>query len=157
MSKTEQKPTRNNASPYKQSKFNMDYTMFPSFKNILATVKSQERDSDSSIDCGSPIDAEKQVHTQLNDSQNKESPTIPLNYFSNNDINNDDTPTPSYVGLPAIKSFNRKYSMCNKASCSESHHSATFAYLRACETTRRAPRMNGIVKLRGPTTDMNLK
>ncbi len=142
-------------SPYKPSSFKLDLASVQSFKSPLATINSRKNESTSSIDCETPLDANE---SPTHDNCRSELTFNPVNCHSTRDnYKMLGEQTPSYVGLPAIKTFNNKYKVCNKASFSEENHSSTFAYLRACETTRRPPRLNGIAKIRGVSTDLNIK
>ena len=140
-------------SPFKPSTFKLDLSAVPNFKNILDCVRAKTNESTSSIDCDSPTD----MNTLTKDCRSEMSfhPT----YFptASPETKFVGGQTPSYVGLPAIKMFNNKFMVSNKAAFTEETHSATFAYLRACETSRRPPRLNGIAKVRGVSTDINLK
>ena len=141
-----------NKSPFRPSTFKLNLAAAPSYSNILQTIKAKANESHSSISSDSPTDAN--ANTNNCTSELSFHPTI---FPSSPDTKLMGEQTPSYVGFPAIKMFNKKFLVCNKAAYSEENHSATFAYLRACETSRRPPRLNGISKIRGISNDMNLK
>jgi hypothetical protein len=141
-----------NKSPFKPSTFKLNLAAVPSYSSILQSIKAKANESHSSIESDSP--AETNANTNKCTSEMSFHPT---SFPTSPDTKFIGEQTPSYVGFPAIKMFNKKFLCCNKAVYSEESHSATFAYLRACETSRRPPRLNGISKIRGISTDVNLK
>ena len=99
-------------SPFKPSTFKLDLSAVPNFKNILECVRAKTNESTSSIDCDSPTD----MNTLAKDCRSEMSfhPT----YFptASPETKFIGGQTPSYVGLPAIKMFNNKFTELNRVN-----------------------------------------
>ena len=142
----------NCVTPYKPHKFQFDLQAVPSYNQQIIQEKSKRRESNSSLGNNSDEEERKDI---VKSSLETISPSDKRP--RDNKIRIIGEQTPGYIGLPSIKVFNAKYKVCNKATSLELTNSACFAYLRECETSRRPPRNNGVVKERGLSNVINLK